>query len=660
MSLDDCKQRMIAKAAGKMSPERAQELIDEIIDLKDREFAEGLNDTDAQKRFLKKVAEKSIEQKNITYMNKVAMLEQKVRAHNDADKFMDVFAASKKIDQGIQSIFAGTQQKLKGTAQSIDGTIKSNQRDLVGRVITQLEKEDLLQFAGDKDVNHQALLVKDHMMRNGGAMPDSPNIRPEAARIGEIFYQQSRYAHNKAKILNVNIADNTDFMATNSHDPSKLAAMGFENWKNLITPELDPKVLQNQNADDYLKQAFENIVSGYHLKDFDITDKKSTGNSSATGSLNKARKLIFKDAESWLRYNDAAGKGSYIENFIQGQSKFGKALGIAQSMGVNPSQYLSDLENLINRKMREKYDPSEIRSDAIKNQISEYSKIISGEAIKSWDLLDKGQDFPRQAEKLIRLVNTFKLGQLALTSLSDLPLTIEASRHFGANQAEGFMSLTKYFFGQFDKEAVNNAMESTHAGMQAFSAKLEQGLQNANADMQDDPTSWTAKAERGFHKWIGATAFQDATEKFAVGFMSKFLGGNKGSAFEDLNPDLQREFGRHNISAKEWDLYRSGISENGQLLPSVVENIPDEAIKTAYGIEGQAATSRKRLELESTLYQMYHVINNDFVLKPNIAQDKYKYKLQSGPYMQAINRQMYALKSYGFALWNRTSRLCCS
>lgn len=682
---ENCIPKIIEASGGSVTQKEAESIIEELRQLKEEDF-NGIPDSMAAKRFLKSIAEKNQREIKSAYITRLDSLKRTIQLEDDVSKAIKVFDIAQKksfvdpVKEMLASVFGGTQQKIKGSANAISRKVKTWEKRFQAGLIQRFEKADLLDHLGDEQVNNETALLVEAMGKNKGKLPDDVSgFRPESIKAAEIINQNQRYFHATAQTIGMMIEDGDDYFVRQTHNANKMVQLGEKGWKDLIRDKLDftkmverfreenPRKAKNFDLEAYLSEAYKNIITGYHLNTFDLRTPKSSGGSRSTGSLNKARKIIFKDAASWLEYNNASGKAGYLETYIRAQSGYGKAIGLTESMRSDPQKYADGLIQGIQKQLREKFkdNPTLLakyaESTNLQNRVDEYMSLLSGESSRGLSGAGQTLGISNQAigvaNKMLFSVNNLLLADIPITSLMDLPNMIEAAMHYGAPIANTIAKGIEFNFQGQGNRISKAVAEATYNGMSAVLAKANQSMDLAFTSLSDDPTSIASKTERTFFKWIGMTAFQDGSEQFATGFMGRFLGSMGDLKHGELNADLQRELSRHNILEREWNLFSEHMIEmDGEklLLPETAKQIPDEKIKAVYGIESEEGIAQARLDLESKIQELFQTVNQDFVLKPDIQQERLKYKMGKASTLGGmLNAHVYQFKSYTLAMWNR-------
>lgn len=439
----------------------------------------------------------------------------------------------------------------------------------------------------------------------------------------------------------------------------------FEDFKlKEASSKADEKTKKKYTEEYFQKffdQMYENIVSGVHLRDFNIapTGTGKVGTSTSAGSVNKQRKSRFKDIDSWIEYNDKYGSGTYLQNFLKTTQSKGKAIGTTLAYGDNPSQYLDELKKAFERKRRDSKKGTDLLWEQVEDKAIEGIELTLGirqakgiaSPLEQRSVFQEGLGL---VDRSLTLITNSKLGGLAVTSIYDLPNIYQGLSMYGAKMSNAFMEHIRFAFGGYGSDTVKRVTESTHTGLAQLTADLTGELQHAYAEVSGGKSSFASKAEAQFFKFTFATKMQDFLDKFGITFLSKFTGSYNGSKFTDLPAEMQGQFLRYNIDETAWSIYSESAKGEGLLLPDQIKTIDLETIKQAYNTESSDVAQKIKSDLEMNLYRFYRSVDKDLVLKPNLGQDRYKHKVnEKGGLLKFTAKHLYALKSYMLGAHNR-------
>jgi len=171
-----------------------------------------------------------------------------------------------------------------------------------------------------------------------------------AKAVGEVM-EDLRQRFNKAGGA---IAKLEGWGLPQTHAASKIRKAGRAAWKEMIAPLLDAdkmvdgltkKPLGRAGLAAALDHVYDNIVS------HGLAHKKPTMQVAGKGSLASQRQdhrfLVFKDADSWLAYNEAFGEGDVIQGIFNHINSMAKDIAFMEILGPNPEAMLTYLKNVV-------------------------------------------------------------------------------------------------------------------------------------------------------------------------------------------------------------------------------------------------------------------------------------------------------------------------
>ena len=132
------------------------------------------------------------------------------------------------------------------------------------------------------------------------------------------------------------------------HVPSRVAQVSADEWIDFITPKLDlerslgASARPEDSMEDTLRHTYNSIASDGLTDVIPGTAGGGVGTSIAN-RMGFSRQLHFKDAESWLEYQDKFGSENYYTALLDHVDKLARNIALMESFGPNPDwgfQYL--------------------------------------------------------------------------------------------------------------------------------------------------------------------------------------------------------------------------------------------------------------------------------------------------------------------------------
>lgn len=400
------------------------------------------------------------------------------------------------------------------------------------------------------------------------------DVSAEAQKMAEIirkWQEKSRLDQNAEGAWINNLSD---YITRQSHDVTllrKAAGLSvkagdpahFAAWRDFIRPLLDAG--RTKLDDSFLREVYVGLVSGDHLKSGTAEPTGFQGPRNLARSASAERTLHFKDADSWLAYNERFGTGTLSESVIGSLDRAAHNVGLMRVFGTNPRVTLERAAKDIAGSLRD--DPEKLRkfNDAVPRLQRQMSHLDGTTMVPENAVLAEWSSAARVFQ------NMTKLPLMLLSQFSDLAT---------------FASDVKFATGKSFIGGLQDAVMGVGADMQpADRAKLmsqigvfADGMINdiaAKFGGNDSVTGKVADMQQKFFSLVGARWWTTTMRRRAAEVYSHSLGLEKDTPFETLNPSLKRAFGVYGITAKDWDAIRGNVRFFNQTSFAVSEGLDD-------------------------------------------------------------------------------------
>lgn len=396
--------------------------------------------------------------------------------------------------------------------------------------------------------------------RDGGK-PGSTGSK-EAQKIAAVIYKWQEKARADLNRLGAFIGKIPGYIVSQSHDMVRIAEAGFKDWYDTISPRLDEArtfenvvftgdpVKDKNKKVEFLQNVYGSLSRGEFMREAAGSVEKSgfKGSKNVAKSVSQSRVLHFKDAKSWIEYNDKFGQTSLMESVIGGLTQSGKMAGLMEKLGTNPE---SMFYNMI--------DHSRLWDR--KNGIPADRRLADGGwTDKLWDVVSGAADIPASVRlagigSVLRGHQTVtKLGGAVLASLPDMPLAGAVIRDdHGDNLFSATMNQINNVMAQFtDDGARREYAMYMHVGADTVIGDVAMRVTGA------DTTAPTVvrKGIQAFFKLNGLNIFTAAGERALSFQLGTRLAALRDNAFSKLPKTLQDTLGLYNIGQTEWEIIR--------------------------------------------------------------------------------------------------------
>lgn len=371
-----------------------------------------------------------------------------------------------------------------------------------------------------------------------GESVDDSTIAAYAKTLSE-SYEDLRQAFNRA---GGSISKNEQWIAPQIHNARAINNLGLERWKEKVLNYIDRtkmvddngKQLTAQQLDEALDYVFETITTGGLNKVKDLTVPRL--GSKLARKHSDRRFLYFKDAESWLKYNEEFGKADILTTLTDHIDSMSHDIALMQRFGPNPNQAYEALRAMA---LKEGGGKVKIRhADKVWNVAS--GKIGAGELVGVADL----------SQSASNLITASTLGSAFLSALSDTAFNAMTSAYRGM----GFLNSLGRQMRLMNPANEADRIFAVRLGLGAESWTNRANAANRFADVYGvGPTAKVSEfVMRGslLSPWT-----QAGRHGFGMEF-SAMLADNFGKTFDQLDDALKKGFSEYDITAKEWDVFR--------------------------------------------------------------------------------------------------------
>lgn len=492
--------------------------------------------------------------------------------------------------EGLTSLLVGTLKGSKGARNSIDARGVYLRAKYAGRLIDELEKENLLELFASGDIDRE--IAQEMWQLPGGKAGVSKNKHAE--QIAGILHKYQNDLVARMNRAGANIKLLPGYIVRQSHDMLKLRKAGFDKWAAEIITKLDSeKTFGTMKPADFLREAYNGLVTGMHYKaKGEAEADKITyllgfkGPSNLARRVSEERILHFKDADSWFEYHTMFGQAGLRESVMFGFEHGARNIALMEGLGTNP---LAMLDRMM----------SALKSEN-KGDLAKFDSLKDQKFHNMYRELDGTTRIPYNLTKArigrgIRFVNNMsKLGAAVVSSITDIPFQAAEMRYQGFGLLESYGNA----FGNLLRgRGTDNQREIARLLGVGFDGIL--GDVTSRFSAEDTLGGSMAKLQQRFFK-LNLMNWWNDTHKTGVGLMmSNHLAELSGNAMNSLPMEEQRLLRLYDIDEKGWDLVRStAYDEDGAryITPDEIQNLDDARVAKALGLsldDHPSAISRK-------------------------------------------------------------------
>jgi len=338
------------------------------------------------------------------------------------------------------------------------------------------------------------------------------------------------------------ISKNERWLMPQRHDQASIKKAGVETWKETIRDLLDRQYmvdeagrpLNDKQFEIALDAVYETISTGGLNKAKGLSVPRLGKKLSRKGG--EKRFLYFKDANSWMKYQNRFGRGNVFDALTDYINMMANDIAVMETLGPSPS---GTFDFLLNKAKLEEdlTGPQEAFNNAV-------FKVAAGQ-VNSGELTGLADGL----EATRNVVTSVTLGGAFLSAISDVGFMFITSR---MNKISPWKAIQQQLaLMRPDNEA--DRIFGTRLGLTAENA-ARQTAANRYADTYG--TGKAAKLAEGVMRASGLEAWTNAGRKaFGMEF-SALLADNFQKSFANLETGIQDAFGRYGITEQDWDVFR--------------------------------------------------------------------------------------------------------
>ena len=370
----------------------------------------------------------------------------------------------------------------------------------------------------------------------------------KAAKSATAFAKAAEYLRERYNRAGGFIPKRNDWGMPQVHDQVRVSKAGMDDWIEYTLPKLNREAMVNADgrimSDDELMQA---MRESYKTISTDGQNKKVPGAFSGNGKManrhQDSRFLVFKDADSWIEYQESFGSPDFFNVMVGHIRSMSSEIAMLEVLGPNPNQafkYLSDIAE----------------NDGNMGMVNSVWNVVSGSA----DMVDvnraslaKGTAFTRH-----RLMAS-QLGGAAISSITD-PVYGKMTRAFNGLP---IVKSIQHTVGQLNPADESDRAFAAHLGM-VMDGWSSQALVGSRFSGEMDPAGKASKISETLFRASGLTAWtQGQRNSFGLDFQWH-LARQMGNPLSNVESKFQGMMRRYGITDDDWEVMRSvPLEEHG-------------------------------------------------------------------------------------------------
>jgi hypothetical protein len=534
--------------------------------------------------------------KEINQGHLASMLDDSARAARNMSKYDTI---KTKMDSGID-----TQSFLEKTSKNTDYNIETAnnaaKQVLHHKSFGKMSKEEL-EILTKGEMDDSVYAVAD------GMETDNPLIRS----MGESLraYPDSRNAMLIQSDAMKPQELNEDRYFRNTYNPSKLNAMGKENWvalqKSLIDIEGTFKNTKAMNTEGEIDDAivtqmignsFDNIIQGNGV----LFTKPVVSKDWAKIERTRHMFYKYKDWKSYGMANKEFGQGSLFKSWLMDINMSGQQTGMAQIMGSAPEMMYNEMRHI----------------QVAKNPVTPLNSVqysLTDSLFNNLLGVNKGAWNPTVANigsSIRSLSSMARLGKIVLRSIPDISNIGGMAQRAGAGYWAPYFNAIANAFNLMPGES-----RIILARTMSSSLNVHMGTVSRYIDTAGMGDTVSRLSNKFFHG-VGLDAWDKGNKLSAMDPVMKTYGKDSTKSFEALNNQQQSWLKRFNISDHEWDALRSK-TEKRLFSTDNVDNLTDSELRALWNKSDKIVPlSDYRQTLYRKVFGMFDTLHEFSVLNP--------------------------------------------
>ena len=370
----------------------------------------------------------------------------------------------------------------------------------------------------------------------------------KASKSGAAFSKAAEYLRERYNRAGGFIPKRNDWGMPQVHDQVKVSKAGMDAWIEYTLPRLNREAMVNADgrimSDDELMQA---MRESYKTVSTDGQNKKVPGAFSGNGKManrhQDSRFLVFKDADSWIEYQESFGSPDFFNVMVGHIRSMSSEIAMLEVLGPNPNQafkYLSDIAE----------------NDGNMGMVNSVWNVVSGSA----DMVDVNRESLAKGTAFTRhLLMAAQLGGAAISSITD-PVYGKMTRAFNGLP---IVKSIQHTVGQLNPADESDRAFAAHLGM-VMDGWSSQALVGSRFSGEMDPAGKASKISETLFRASGLTAWtQGQRNSFGLDFQWH-LARQMGNPLSEIEAKFQGMMRRYGITDEDWEIMRSvPLEEHG-------------------------------------------------------------------------------------------------
>lgn len=376
-----------------------------------------------------------------------------------------------------------------------------------------------------------------------------------AREMAQAWKEASDYLRKRFNAAGGQILSRLNWGMPQMHSVVRVRSATFDQWREFILPRLDPeKMIDEQTglrmSPERLEFALRDVYETIRTDGFNKRNPGATGQGRSIATRRTDHRfLVFKDADSWLQYQQKFGNDNPFDTMFGHIKSMSKDIALMEILGPNPKATVDFLKQTVQKQAAMAGD--EAMENAARKSAAKLDTFYM--AVTGANNAPVDSRVMYTFAGLRQLLQSSQLGATAITAITDVNFQRMARGFVGLPQAN---IITDYLKLLMPLGAEERGKTAIRLGLIAEGwSSLASGQMRYVGDISGPEIT------RRIADFVMRASFLSPfTQAGRWAFGMEFLGtlaDNTAKTFDELDTPLRTTLERYNIGSDKWDIMRS-------------------------------------------------------------------------------------------------------
>jgi len=376
-----------------------------------------------------------------------------------------------------------------------------------------------------------------------------------AREMAQAWKEASDYLRKRFNAAGGQILSRLNWGMPQMHSVVRVRSATFDQWREFILPRLDPeKMIDEQTglrmSPERLEFALRDVYETISADGFNKRNPGATGQGRSIATRRTDHRfLVFKDADSWLQYQQKFGNDNPFDTMFGHIKSMSKDIALMEILGPNPKATVDFLKQTAQKQAAMAGD--EAMENAARKSAAKLDTFYMAVTGANNSPIDSR--VMSTFAGLRQVLQSAQLGATAITAITDVNFQRMARGFVGLPQAT---TITDYLKLLMPLGAEERGKTAIRLGL------IAEGWSSlASAQMRYVGDISGPEVTRRIADFVMRASFLSPfTQAGRWAFGMEFLGtlaDNTAKTFDELDTPLRTTLERYNIGSDKWDIMRS-------------------------------------------------------------------------------------------------------